>query len=82
VQRAAAAASNTICDPRTLTARISSRVAEDDEREVDYELGLGDERVDVRLVQHVAAPVLHLAPAVRGGVEWPPGHADHSPDRL
>ena len=50
---------------------------DDREGEVDDDVGALDQLVDRLAVEHVAAPVLGLLPAVAGQVEGPPRHADH-----
>ena len=50
--------------------------AEDDEREMHYDVGPVDQSVDGPSVQHVAAPVLGALPAMLGGVERPARHPD------
>ena len=56
------------------------RCLHDDEREVHDDVGAVDQPLDRRPVEHVAAAVLGALPAVLGGVERPPGHADDAPD--
>ena len=58
-------------DPPGLVA-----VAEDDEREMDDDVGAGDQVVDRSAVQNVALHVLGPLPAVALGVERPARHAD------
>jgi hypothetical protein len=54
--------------------------AHDDERQVDDDVGLGDERVDGPRVEHVALPVLGLAQPERAGIERPARHPEHAAD--
>ena len=49
-------------DPRALLARTH-----DDEREVDHDVGVADQRVDSVAVEDVTLPVLGLGPALRRG---------------
>src|SRR5262249_32849987 len=53
---------------------------EDHEREVRHDVGAGDERLDRRAVEHVAAAVLGALPAVLLRVERAARHADDAPD--
>jgi hypothetical protein len=53
--------------------------SDDDEGQVDDDVGVRDQSLDRIAVEDVAAPVFGLLPALRAEVEGAARHADHSP---
>ncbi len=72
-------ASNTLREPARFTAQLSRGPAHDDEGEVHDHVGVLHQVRHGLPVEHVPAPVGHLLPAPRRGVERPPRHPRHAP---
>ena len=69
-------ASKTLREPVQVDLTTRAVAGDDRESEVDDDVGVLDQRVNRLAIEHVAAPVFGLLPAVAGEVEGPPRHAD------
>ena len=56
--------------------------AEDDEGEVNGDVGVGEEGVEGGSVEDVPLAIADLLPSLAGGVEGTAGHPEHAPDLL